>query len=73
MPNYSWKGRTRGGRVQEGVLVAESKEAAVASLRKQQIIVTAVTEIERVGRVSKRLFIAGVLTAGSCVAIGGLS
>jgi len=44
MPNYSWKGRTRGGRVQEGVLVAESKEAAVVSLRKQQIIVTAVTE-----------------------------
>ena len=44
MPNYSWKGRTRGGRVQEGVLVADSKEAAIASLRKQQIIVTAVTE-----------------------------
>jgi type IV pilus assembly protein PilC len=44
MPNYSWKGRTRGGRVQEGVLVAESKDAAIASLRKQQIIVTAVTE-----------------------------
>ena len=44
MPNYSWKGRTRGGNVQEGVLVADSKEAAVAALRKQQIIVTAVTE-----------------------------
>jgi type IV pilus assembly protein PilC len=44
MPNYSWKGRTRGGRIQEGVLAAESKEAAIASLRKQQIIVTAVTE-----------------------------
>jgi len=44
MPNYSWKGRTRGGRVQEGVLVAENKEAAIAALRKQQIIVTAVTE-----------------------------
>jgi type IV pilus assembly protein PilC len=44
MPNYSWKGRTRGGRIQEGVLVAESKEAAIATLRKQQIIVTAVTE-----------------------------
>jgi len=44
MPNYSWKGRTRGGRVQEGMLVAESKEAAIATLRKQQIIVTAVTE-----------------------------
>jgi type IV pilus assembly protein PilC len=44
MPNYSWKGRTRGGRTQEGILVAESKDAAIASLRKQQIIVTAVTE-----------------------------
>ncbi|MCP3980414.1 MAG: type II secretion system F family protein [bacterium] len=44
MPNYSWKGRTRSGRVQEGVLVAESKEAAIMTLRKQQIIVTAVTE-----------------------------
>ena len=44
MPNYSWKGRTRAGRVQEGVLVAESKDAAIAALRKQQIIVTAVTE-----------------------------
>ncbi len=44
MPNYSWKGRTRGGKVQEGVLAAESKEAAIAALRKQQIIVTAVTE-----------------------------
>jgi type IV pilus assembly protein PilC len=44
MPNYSWKGRTRGGKTQEGVLVAESKESAIATLRKQQIIVTAVTE-----------------------------
>jgi type IV pilus assembly protein PilC len=44
MPNYNWKGRTRGGRVQEGVLVADSKDAAIAALRKQQIIVTAVTE-----------------------------
>ncbi|HXV77107.1 MAG TPA: type II secretion system F family protein [Candidatus Polarisedimenticolaceae bacterium] len=44
MPSYSWKGRTRGGKIQEGVLAAESKEAAIATLRKQQIIVTAVTE-----------------------------
>ena len=44
MPNYSWKGRTRGGRIQEGVLAADSKDAAIAALRKQQIIVTAVTE-----------------------------
>lgn len=44
MPSYSWKGRTRGGKVQEGTLTADSKEAAIANLRKQQIIVTAVTE-----------------------------
>ncbi len=44
MPNYSWKGRTRAGKSQEGVLVAESKDSVIASLRKQQIIVTAVTE-----------------------------
>ena len=44
MPNFSWKGRTRGGKTQEGVLVAENKDAVIAALRKQQIIVTAVTE-----------------------------
>ena len=40
MPNFTWKGRTREGRVQEGVLVAENKDAVITSLRKQQIIVT---------------------------------
>jgi len=44
VPNYSWKGRTRTGTVQEGVLIAESKDAVIAALRRQQIIVTAVTE-----------------------------
>lgn len=44
MPNYSWKGRTRAGKVQEGVLVADSKDAVITTLRKQQILVTAVTE-----------------------------
>jgi type IV pilus assembly protein PilC len=44
MPNYSWKGRTRAGKTQEGVLVADTKEAVIAMLRKQQIMVTGVTE-----------------------------
>ena len=44
MPNFTWKGRTREGRIQEGVLVAENKDAVITSLRKQQIIVTAVSE-----------------------------
>jgi type IV pilus assembly protein PilC len=44
MPNYTWKGRTRAGKTQEGVLVAENKDAVIALLRKQQVTVTAVTE-----------------------------
>jgi type IV pilus assembly protein PilC len=44
MPNYAWKGRTRAGKNQEGVLVADNKGAVVSMLRKQQIMVTAVTE-----------------------------
>lgn len=44
MPSFTWKGRGRGGEMQEGTLVAESREAAIANLRRQQIIVTAVTE-----------------------------
>ena len=44
MPNYAWKGRTRAGKTQEGVLVAENKDAVIAMLRKQQLTVTAVTE-----------------------------
>ena len=44
MPNYSWKGRTRAGKTQEGVLVADNKDAAISMLRKQQITVTAVVE-----------------------------
>jgi type IV pilus assembly protein PilC len=44
MPSYQWKGRTRGGEEQAGVLVADSKDAVVNMLRSKQIQVTAVTE-----------------------------
>ncbi len=44
MPNYAWKGRNRGGQIQEGVIAADKKEAVIQLLRKQQILVTAVTE-----------------------------
>ncbi|HEV8336988.1 MAG TPA: type II secretion system F family protein [Candidatus Polarisedimenticolia bacterium] len=44
MPSYSWKGKGKGGKVQQGVIAADSKESVVALLRKQQILVTAVTE-----------------------------
>ena len=44
MPNYQWKGRTRAGDEQSGVLVADSKDAVMNMLRAKQIQVTAVTE-----------------------------
>ena len=43
MPTFEWKGRGRAGDT-AGVLVADSKDAVVASLRRQQIVVTAVKE-----------------------------
>src|SRR5438876_8052890 len=43
MPTFEWKGRGRAGE-QTGVLVADSKDAVVNALRRQQIVVTAVKE-----------------------------
>ncbi|MBW3671800.1 MAG: type II secretion system F family protein [Acidobacteria bacterium] len=44
MPSFEWKGRGRGGRDESGVLTADSKEAAIASLRRQQIVPSIVKE-----------------------------
>ncbi len=44
MPSFEWKGRGRGGQDQTGVLTADTKEAVIATLRRQQIVVTAVKE-----------------------------
>jgi len=44
MPTYSWKGKNRMGKMQEGSVAAENKEAVISLLRRQQIMVSAVTE-----------------------------
>jgi type IV pilus assembly protein PilC len=44
MPTFEWKGTARNGQSQSGVLVADSKDAVVATMRRQQIVVTAVKE-----------------------------
>jgi type IV pilus assembly protein PilC len=44
MPSFEWKGRTRAGQNQEGVLLADSRDSAVAVLRRQQIQVTNIRE-----------------------------
>ncbi|MDX1642877.1 MAG: type II secretion system F family protein [Thermoanaerobaculia bacterium] len=44
MPTFVWKGKTRAGQSQEGVLLADSRNAAVATLRRQQITVTSIRQ-----------------------------
>jgi type IV pilus assembly protein PilC len=47
MPKFEWKGRTRAGQAQEGILLADTRDAAVAVLRRQQIQVTNIRESGR--------------------------
>ncbi len=44
MPSFVWKGRTRAGGFQEGILLADSRDAAVATLRRQQIQISNLRE-----------------------------
>jgi type IV pilus assembly protein PilC len=44
MPNFAWKGRSRTGQFREGVILADTRDAAVASLRRQQIQITSLRQ-----------------------------
>src|SRR3970040_392742 len=44
MPAYVWKGKTRRGVATSGERVADSKEAVVAMLRREQVLVTSIKE-----------------------------
>jgi len=44
MPSYVWKGKTRTGQTTAGERVAASKDAAIAMLRREQILVTSIKE-----------------------------
>jgi type IV pilus assembly protein PilC len=44
MPSFEWKGRDREGNPQSGVLIGDNKDAVIAALRRQQIVVTTVKE-----------------------------
>ena len=44
MPTFEWKGTARNGQTQTGVLVADTKDAVITTMRRQQIVVTAVKE-----------------------------
>src|SRR3954467_15541939 len=55
MPSFIWKGKTRSGQAQEGQLLADSRDAAAAVLRRQQIQVTTIREKGREIPVMRRL------------------
>jgi type IV pilus assembly protein PilC len=44
MPTFEWKGTARNGQTQTGVVAADSKDAVISMMRRQQIVVTAVKE-----------------------------
>lgn len=44
MPQFDWKGRKRTGETVEGVISADNKDAAFASLRRQQIVPVKIKE-----------------------------
>jgi type IV pilus assembly protein PilC len=44
MPNFVWKGKSRAGVVQEGILLADNRNAAEAVLRRQNIQITSIRE-----------------------------
>jgi type IV pilus assembly protein PilC len=55
MPSFVWKGKSRSGQVQEGQLLADTRDAAVAVLRRQQIQVTSIREKGREIKLLPRL------------------
>jgi type IV pilus assembly protein PilC len=44
MPSFVWKGKNRFGAFQEGVLIADTRDAAVATLRRQNVQLTSIRE-----------------------------
>jgi type IV pilus assembly protein PilC len=44
MPSFVWKGKNRFGAFQEGVLIADTRDAAVATLRRQNVAITSIRE-----------------------------
>jgi type II secretory pathway component PulF len=43
MPSFAYSGRTRGGQTVSGERAADSMDAAVAALKREQILVTRIT------------------------------
>jgi type IV pilus assembly protein PilC len=55
MPSFVWKGKNRFGAFQEGVLIADTRDAATATLRRQNIQITNLREKGREVRLIPRI------------------
>ena len=44
MPSFVWKGKNRFGAFQEGIMIADTRDAAVATLRRQNVQLTSIRE-----------------------------
>ena len=44
MPSFVWKGKNRFGAFQEGILIADTRDAATAILRRQNVQLTSIKE-----------------------------
>jgi type IV pilus assembly protein PilC len=55
MPSFLWKGKNRFGAFQEGVLIADTRDAAAATLRRQNIQVQSIREKGKEVRLLPRL------------------
>ena len=55
MPSFLWKGKNRFGAFQEGVLIADTRDAAAAALRRQNVQVTSIREKGKEIRLIPRL------------------
>jgi type IV pilus assembly protein PilC len=65
MPTFAYSGRTRGGQTVSGERLAETMDAAVAALRREQVLVTRITpskakaeqaaKAQKVGKTGKRV------------------
>ena len=62
MPSFVWKGKNRFGAFQEGVLLADNRDVAVATLRRQNIQVTSIREPSRSSETTR----SEISTTGDC-------
>ncbi len=53
MPTFAYTGRTRAGQTVTGERIAETIDAAVAALRREQIIVTRIAPVKAAARAAE--------------------